>query len=484
MNPAKPNQVKSLKGLSGSINLFSSEKNLAVIVHSLFSAWMLSLVFEGQIFYLLSEKYSIDPTAMVLSSVATVFMGLLISGFFINTKKAAKKAFLFSYPVLIIITIPFFFSPTIFWRLGIFIGSFIAGICVATWGYYLKSSTLKNERINTIADMLILSNILMIFLNMTSLYLSPNIGLVLSMMMLLLAFVLAFRLPSIQDDLLKDSAKRTGDVINIAPTLAFLCFFILVITINSGLMYEVINPAFSHLIWLTSWYWAIPYIIAIFVMRNLPQRFNKSYLLYVAIAMIGTSFISFMYLEHSVTGYLIVNTLMLGACGIYDLFWWSILGEMLEFYDNPAKIMGIGLSANVLGVLLGGVLGNIIFDAHRVNSTFLALFVICLTLVLLPPLHKHLYSLLKDHTYLKAFIEISGGNRNAKINYEEEFKILSERESQVASRLLQGKTYKTIAEELFISENTVKYFVKNIYSKFNIQSRGELIRIILGESDN
>ncbi|NLK67835.1 MAG: helix-turn-helix transcriptional regulator [Clostridiaceae bacterium] len=41
---------------------------------------------------------------------------------------------------------------------------------------------------------------------------------------------------------------------------------------------------------------------------------------------------------------------------------------------------------------------------------------------------------------------------------------MSERESQVASLLLQGKTYKTIASELTISENTVKYCVKNIYS--------------------
>jgi len=34
-----------------------------------------------------------------------------------------------------------------------------------------------------------------------------------------------------------------------------------------------------------------------------------------------------------------------------------------------------------------------------------------------------------------------------------------------ASLLLQRKTYKMIAGELFISENTVKYYVKNIYSK-------------------
>jgi DNA-binding NarL/FixJ family response regulator len=69
--------------------------------------------------------------------------------------------------------------------------------------------------------------------------------------------------------------------------------------------------------------------------------------------------------------------------------------------------------------------------------------------------------------------------QNSQIDKISTFGNLSEREKQVASLLLQGKTYKTIAGELFISENTVKYYVKNIYSKFNIQSRAELIDIVM-----
>ena len=36
-------------------------------------------------------------------------------------------------------------------------------------------------------------------------------------------------------------------------------------------------------------------------------------------------------------------------------------------------------------------------------------------------------------------------------------------------------TYNMIGRELFISENTVKYYVKNIYAKLGIGSREELI---------
>ncbi len=250
-------------------------------------------------------------------------------------------------------------------------------------------------------------------------------------------------------------------------------------------MYQVVNPAFAHLEWLTSWYWALPYITALFVMRNLPRRINRSYILYVAIAMIGLSFIGFMGLDRGAGSYLVINTLMLGACGVYDLFWWSILGEMLELHKNPARILGVGLSANVLGVLLGGLIGSAITSSniHSPNPTLLALVVVCVTLVLLPPLHKHLSSLLKDHAYLAEFSERPVQEQMNQIERTVRFGNLSERESQVASLLLQGKTYKTIAGELYISENTVKYYVKNIYSKFNIQSRAELINIMLKKED-
>ncbi len=105
-------------------------------------------------------------------------------------------------------------------------------------------------------------------------------------------------------------------------------------------------------------------------------------MLYVALAMIGFSFIAFVFLDRSAMSYLVVNTLMLGACGIYDLFWWSILGEMLDFCKNPATVFGIGLSANVLGVLIGGLIGNAISSAgtQAFNPTLLALAVVCVTL--------------------------------------------------------------------------------------------------------
>ncbi|MBU7006567.1 LuxR C-terminal-related transcriptional regulator [Phosphitispora fastidiosa] len=462
-----------------------NERSLSIVFHSLFSSWMLAFLFEGQILYSLTNAFKIDPVGMVFCGVAAIFAGLLLCGLFIKTKRAAKRLFLCSYLFFILVSVAFFFPPSIFWTAGIIAGSFLAGGCVAAWAFYLKSGTPKNERIKTVADLLILSNVLMILLNMTAIHISPHVGLAFSMIMLLGAFAFALKLPVDHDAASSAASEQKESPMSIAKLLVFLCLFIVIITINSGLMYQVINPAFAHLEVLTSWYWAIPYIAALFVMRNLPRRINRAYILYVAIAMIGISFIGFVSLDRSTVSYLVVNTLMLGAFGVYDLFWWSILGEMLDFHKNPAKILGIGLSANVLGVLLGGLIGNAVtsVNIHSLNPTLLALAVVCVTLTLLPPLHKQLSFLLKDHAYLSVFSEMSAQEQTNQVDSAARFGNLSERESQVASLLLQGKTYRTIAGELFISENTVKYYVKNIYSKFGIKSRAELIDIVLKKED-
>ena len=59
---------------------------------------------------------------------------------------------------------------------------------------------------------------------------------------------------------------------------------------------------------------------------------------------------------------------------------------MLDFYNNPAKILGLGLSANVLGVLTGGMVGNVIvsMSEQRYNPSVLALIIVFTVLIMLP----------------------------------------------------------------------------------------------------
>lgn len=458
---------------------------MSIIVFALFFSWLLAFPFEGQVLYAVASFYGIASHTLTFGAVAAHFIGLFCCGFFIKSISAAKHFMVFSIVSCIIGTMVFFFPPSILWNISILVVSMLSGAGVAAWGYYFRKYTPTRQRIKTAADVLIYSNILMIVLNSVAILISPWLGLMLSVLMLGLALFFQLKFPGKEDPAAlcgNDDFKSTMSPVR---PLAFLCLFVVVITVNSGLMYRVVNPAFAHLEWLVSWYWAIPYIVALYVVRNLPDKTDRNYILYVAIAMIGLSFISFMVLDRSASSYIVVDTLMLGACGVYDLFWWSILGEMLDFHHNPAKILGIGLSSNVLGILIGGTLGNAISGpgANSTNPTLLALVIVLVTLSILPQLHKHLSSLLKDHVFLTQLYEMTPTKQDAAIDSFTRIDLLTERESEIAALLLKGRTYKMIAGELYLSENTVKTHIKNIYSKFNIKSKVELVKLLMQKED-
>ena len=59
--------------------------------------------------------------------------------------------------------------------------------------------------------------------------------------------------------------------------------------------------------------------------------------------------------------------------------------------------------------------------------------------------------------------------------------IISGRESQVLALVVEGKTNIEIADSLFISLNTVKNHLKNIFRKMNVSSRAEAVAKYLVE---
>jgi DNA-binding CsgD family transcriptional regulator len=60
---------------------------------------------------------------------------------------------------------------------------------------------------------------------------------------------------------------------------------------------------------------------------------------------------------------------------------------------------------------------------------------------------------------------------------------LSRREAQVVLACLEGITNAEIGQRLFVSEQTVKFHLRNIFAKFNVKRRAELISRLLLQSD-
>lgn len=57
--------------------------------------------------------------------------------------------------------------------------------------------------------------------------------------------------------------------------------------------------------------------------------------------------------------------------------------------------------------------------------------------------------------------------------------ILTERQKDVIERLVKGKSYKTIASEMFISTDTVKSHIKRLYKVLHVNNKAEAIAMYL-----
>ena len=120
-------------------------------------------------------------------------------------------------------------------------------------------------------------------------------------------------------------------------------------------------------------------------------------------------------------------------------------------------------------------------DTRNYDPSVIALVVVFIILIILPPLHKQLAILLENHAFLTMLSEASPDEKNKAVNSLSTIGQLTSRESEIAMLLLRGRTYKMIAGELYLSENTVKTHIKNIYSKLNIRSKSELINLLAGD---
>lgn len=55
---------------------------------------------------------------------------------------------------------------------------------------------------------------------------------------------------------------------------------------------------------------------------------------------------------------------------------------------------------------------------------------------------------------------------------------LSAREAEVVNQIVRGKTAACIAEELFVSLNTINTHTRRIYTKLGIHKKDELVKLV------
>ncbi len=442
----------------------------AIAVLSLLGAWIVTVPYEGQILYTLAENFNIDSYELLKTSLIMQAIGLLAGGFLLKTMNISKWMLLIALPLCMLCTGLFCIPSYWVWIISLMVCSVAAGACIAACGHFFKLSTNPGRRFSAAVEVIITISVLKLIINLVTLYMSLYAGIVLSVFVLGVSFIFARRLPNEQNPV---PARRPENKKKVIQALVLLCLFISVTTIDFGIMIQTIVPQYRHIDWLTSWYWLLPYICAALIMKRLPNSVDRGSMLYIAIGLIGFAFILFLLLQKTIGSYLIVFTLMMGAWAVYDVFWWSMLGEMLDIQKNAALILGFGFCANVLGVLNGKEIGYSVTAQVGLSISLLPLAIICVTLIILPLLHRSLTLLLTNNLVNNPIVALTS-EQEPHIEMIPNTDGLTERERQIVALLLKGKTCRLIAEELFLSENTVKTHIKNIYSKLGVRRKSEL----------
>lgn len=460
------------------------KRNNAVTLYGFLFSFVLSFVFEGRVYYQLVIWIGYDASYQNLIAMFCHMLGLIYGGLLIKSHMQARKCMRILIVLCIVIT-PLFLIPQMF--LGcLVIGTvaFLSGMAVVCWGSFYKYCIPAKERLKSMADALILANILMITAGLVSTFLSAIAGFILSLGYLVIAFLFLDTSKNDAAGMEKKSCQMTTAKslrTSMQKSMILLALFTIVITIDAGLMYGVIQTQFQSLDILVSWYWAVPYILVLFVLRNIAADKSSSLYIYIAIGMVVAGFVAYLGLAVSTTNYICIDSLLLGAAGILDLFWSSIVGETLEYSDRPVAILGIGWSANVCGVLIGGIFSQLALEGEWSKSvvTIFALVIACFSLMIVPEMLRYLRMLLKNHMYLSVYLEAPIEQKKAfttRVTIQAE---LTAREKETLDLILLGKSNKEIAEAFCISENTVKTHVRNILGKYEVQNRIQLISKIM-----
>lgn len=136
-----------------------------------------------------------------------------------------------------------------------------------------------------------------------------------------------------------------------------------------------------------------------------------------------------------------------------------------------------------LAVLEKKILGerkNLEIEFERKKTYFLALFsvllVVLLAVVVILYRFKREKNKLIEKENDRIRMELQGfviANKKDDKSYSDDFKFTS-RQLEIINLVKQGKTNKEIGAELFISENTVKYHLKTVYTVLGIANRWDL----------
>jgi DNA-binding CsgD family transcriptional regulator len=248
-------------------------------------------------------------------------------------------------------------------------------------------------------------------------------------------------------------------------------------------MFVVIHfsyPVMEPFPFFLTYYKYIPYLLLYFTLLHFHERIQLRYLIYTGVSLLGLSFISFALLENTLGGFFLTITANEVAFALINIFIWTLLGELSYLYGYPYRFFGFGLFANIASTFTGGMIGSYLLlhgDSPRIFTAMFAAVAVFLTFIIIPWLNERV---MKNSQGTKPLWLADDEKLLENLSREA---VLTPKETEIIELLLKGFSNRKIAGQLFISENTLKTHLRNIYRKFGVKQKRELLsQVVIRQS--
>ena len=291
-------------------------------------------------------------------------------------------------------------------------------------------------------------------------FLKSRVSLVLYCLLAIITMlIIHFPLDNVEKDYEKSKSTKISAKLIV---LSMLTVIILEITRNLGFLYPISNLADGTV---NMEYSRAFYVVGLIIAGIVCDKTRQGGLV-LCLGTLICPFISLLLIRLSIGNNALwaLNYAITGFITVYGVTLFSdFAGEMLF-------LAGFGLLCRRIGEPIGALLGTVMVDTPVILIIFISVFfftsIICAALLwmnmYLPQLTKARNGSSSEEERMTSFINEYG---------------FSAREAEVFREVLKGSSNSKIASDLFITDNTVKFHMKNILKKTGAANRAELTKM-------
>ena len=435
---------------------------------TLYFTWFLAFPYFGSVVSIISESILIEEQQIALTFIAFHASGFLCSAIFLKRNSLWQKLIFLSLAIVIPLNLSLALIPPGFWLPVIAMIGFFSSFYILGWSV-IFSSLSAVQKIKLYALSLFIANLATLTTKTISNHLSLTTLVILIVTPLLASLVLHIQQSSDLDPDPLPAKNKPGNF----PLYFYIVLFIIIFILHFsfGLIFALTDgsfPVMEENRTALEYFHFLPYLLACLFIFKFASSVNLRYMPQLGISLFGIAFIFIITINNKPSGFYLTTSMIEIAVVIISVFIWTMQGELSRVYAAPYRFFGFGLFTTLAAVFFGNIFGLRLLQSDGVfqfTAVFHAVVAILITIIAVP--------WLLDRVSVAISIDQKKKDRDPALLYIEAG--LTEREKQIVELLFQGHINRVMAEKLFISENTLKTHLRNIYDKFDVKSKNALI---------